>query len=114
MAIKIERGFASCPERGCTARKVMYVGVQKSPGGTCVGLVSEDGTHLNQTNNPVALRREGVYCETHNRGFRFQRLKATHNPDVACSAKCRAATRPDCECACAGKNHGRDALAALA
>lgn len=27
-------------------------------------------------------------------------------PEVKCGAKCRNATGPNCDCACAGKNHG--------
>jgi hypothetical protein len=88
----------------------MFLGVEKSAYGTLVGLVSDDASHVVLTNNPQTLRKEGVFCEEHRTGFRFNRMKAVHNPDVTCSAKCRASTRPDCECACAGKNHGKDAL----
>lgn len=108
--MKIERGFAKCPARGCPSTKVLYVGVEKSGGVTLVGLVSDDMTHLVHTNNPSTLRKNGVYCEDHGRGFVFSRVRGVLNPDVECTARCRASIRPDCECSCAGKNHGRSAM----
>lgn len=33
-------------------------------------------------------------------------IEGTYNPNVKCGAKCRNATGPNCECSCAGENHG--------
>lgn len=35
-------------------------------------------------------------------------VRGTYRPEVACTARCTTATRPDCECSCAGRNHGSD------
>lgn len=33
-------------------------------------------------------------------------VRGIFNPGKKCSSKCQAATGHDCECSCAGKNHG--------
>lgn len=35
-----------------------------------------------------------------------KRIDGHHNPGVPCHAKCTGATGPNCECSCAGANHG--------
>ena len=39
---------------------------------------------------------------------RLKPIHGTHRADVPCTASCRAAVGPDCECSCAGENHGAD------
>jgi len=35
-----------------------------------------------------------------------KRIEGVHNAGIACNAKCVNATGPNCECSCAGDNHG--------
>ena len=48
--------------------------------------------------------RFGALCLC-GRGVLFLRVIGRKS-DQACGAKCRSAKGPQCECACAGKNHG--------
>jgi len=38
--------------------------------------------------------------------WRLSRIAGTHNPEVACNARCMGATGPSCDCSCGGRNHG--------
>lgn len=51
------------------------------------------------------LNQHSLYCC--NTDIAVKPLKATYNKDVPCNAKCTAAKGNSCECACAGKNHGK-------
>lgn len=37
-----------------------------------------------------------------------RRVQGTFDPKIQCNAKCHAAKGFDCQCSCAGKNHGAD------
>lgn len=55
-------------------------------------------------NEPIRCRR----CADagRRRGMRAVTVRGTHRPGVPCTARCIGARRPDCECSCAGANHG--------
>lgn len=114
----VKRGFARCPRKGCKARKVLYVTMVKTPWGDKMQLSYQEAP-----GKPVQLmdagwagwpgQREvfeqyGLWCDQHG-PMTIRLLKARYNPDVPCSEKCLTAIGADCECECAGKNHGRRA-----
>lgn len=45
-------------------------------------------------------------CVAHRRTLRWDTVSGRRADDVKCSASCRQARRADCECSCAGENHG--------
>jgi hypothetical protein len=48
----------------------------------------------------------GLRCRCGRTTRTIARIKASHHAGVRCDARCRNATGPDCECSCAGANHG--------
>lgn len=114
MGIKIERGFARCPIVGCKARKVLYVVMKSDQYGKTMHLANGDLDHLvpagyvGWPGQREVFKEFGAWCDTHG-AMTIRSLKARSNPSVPCTAKCLAAIGPDCECECAGKNHGKHA-----
>lgn len=49
-----------------------------------------------------------IPCEGCGRHLSGSPVRAIHNPEIQCGAKCRNAVGPQCECSCRGKNHGRN------
>jgi hypothetical protein len=45
-------------------------------------------------------------CPTHGRAFAWHRVEGRRT-SRRCDSRCMYARGPDCECACAGANHGR-------
>jgi hypothetical protein len=56
--------------------------------------------------NDAAARLSFVLTCACGAGVNAQRVIGRHRPDVPCTAKCTAATGPNCDCSCRGKNHG--------
>jgi hypothetical protein len=112
--MKIERGFARCTTKGCKARKVLYVAMTKDQFGMTMGLMNLAGTgtvpagYVGWPGQREVFQEYGAWCDAHG-AMEIRRLKAKHNAQSPCSDKCLAAIGPDCECECAGKNHGRRA-----
>jgi hypothetical protein len=50
-------------------------------------------------NQVIACRKCGALA-------RVKLIRGKYNPGVVCNAKCLASTGSNCECSCAGKNHG--------
>jgi hypothetical protein len=50
-------------------------------------------------------------CPTCGRAGQPSIVRGHYRADIPCTAKCLAATGPDCQCSCAGRNHGRGHLA---
>lgn len=48
----------------------------------------------------------GWVCLEHDRFCRVTAVKGVLREDKGCNARCEAATGGDCECSCAGQNHG--------
>lgn len=46
-------------------------------------------------------------CPTHLRPLRWQRIEGKHSAGRRCDDRCIFARGPNCECSCAGANHGR-------
>jgi hypothetical protein len=114
MGVKVERGFARCATAGCTARKVLYVVMKSDRFGKTMHLV-KGGMHnlipagyVGWPGQREVFQEYGAWCDTHG-AMVIRPLKAHHNPAAPCTAKCLAAIGPDCECECAGKNHGKHA-----
>jgi hypothetical protein len=118
MATKIERGFARCTAKGCEARKVLYVVITGDHYGQTVSLAKDGLTNLvpagysGWPGQREVFQEYGAWCDTHG-AMEIRRLKAKRNPHSPCSEKCLTAIGPDCECECAGKNHGKRAGASL-
>lgn len=53
-----------------------------------------------------AMARVGWICETHGKIMKLVIVNGTLVEDKACDRRCTTATGPDCECSCAGANHG--------
>lgn len=49
----------------------------------------------------------GTRCRTHNRPLRWQRVQGSYSPGIRCDSRCQFARGPQCDCSCAGANHGR-------
>lgn len=47
-----------------------------------------------------------VSCPDCGMAVRLRRLNGKHNPDHVCDARCTNARGSNCECSCAGANHG--------
>jgi hypothetical protein len=45
-------------------------------------------------------------CRKCGQPARAKPIRGKFNPTVVCNAKCQASTGFNCECSCAGKNHG--------
>jgi len=45
-------------------------------------------------------------CRKCGRAIHANEIRGRYNPNKKCTARCLAATGHDCECSCAGKNHG--------
>lgn len=45
-------------------------------------------------------------CPDHQCRMEWKSVSGTHNESVRCDARCTNARRADCECSCAGANHG--------
>lgn len=59
----------------------------------------------------LGLPQPHPHCPTCNRAMSFHAIvKGTKNENVPCDGRCMGATGPNCECACGGKNHGRNHL----
>lgn len=54
----------------------------------------------------AAMRAVGWVCETHQRFFELAEVKGVFNADKTCNARCTNAVGADCECSCAGQQHG--------
>jgi hypothetical protein len=87
-----------------------------------IGLPEPDHDHRLIGRCPVkscgftrATRESGLsmapVCASHGRALRWQRIEGTHRPGIRCDARCQYAKGPDCECSCAGANHGRGWMA---
>ena len=48
----------------------------------------------------------GILCFSCGKARAAHGVRGRLNRDIKCTAKCQAATGTDCECSCAGKNHG--------
>lgn len=53
-----------------------------------------------------AMRDQGWVCDIHHRFFKLVEVKGVYNADKTCNARCTNAIGPDCECSCAGAQHG--------
>ena len=54
----------------------------------------------------AAYRAVGWICTEHDRWFTVNAVKGVLNEDKTCNARCVNATGMDCECPCAGRQHG--------
>ncbi len=54
----------------------------------------------------AAMREHGWTCETHDRFMAIVTVRGTVNFDKPCTARCKSATGPNCECVCGGEGHG--------
>jgi hypothetical protein len=50
-------------------------------------------------------------CPTHGRSFKWEQVKGTYSHGIRCDARCQYARGPQCDCSCAGANHGRGWMA---
>ena len=55
-------------------------------------------------------RRDVIYCECGAWLRDWKPVKGRYSDKHECDARCTHATRPQCDCSCAGANHGRDYL----
>lgn len=57
---------------------------------------------------PVLDTSIGVYAPCPDCGQKvvLSAVEGRYKPEIACSAKCRNATGPSCDCSCGGANHG--------
>ena len=63
--------------------------------------------HASKQGHYVVMACPQGCIERHARAlFTCKRIDGHHNPSVACNMKCLSATGPQCECSCAGDNHG--------
>ncbi len=54
----------------------------------------------------AAFRAHGWICDDHDTVMMLTPVKGTINLDKSCDGRCMNATGPNCECSCAGQNHG--------
>jgi hypothetical protein len=54
----------------------------------------------------AAVDAAGWVCHTHDRFMVVTEVQGVYNATKPCTAACRAATGPSCECVCAGERHG--------
>lgn len=54
----------------------------------------------------AAIQAAGWICTTHDRFMVTNEIKGIVNEMRPCTAKCRSATGPSCECVCGGEFHG--------
>jgi hypothetical protein len=126
--------IGKCPVKGCKARRRITVpGKVKSDrlrtwtewhvptdDARYAGLL-RPGCHVNHDARPsrfpvhygayersylAAMKAVGWVCDEHDRWFTLNAVKGVHNADKTCNARCVAATGMDCECSCAGQQHG--------
>lgn len=118
MAVKITRGFARCKSKGCGERRVIYVALVSDRYGDRMKLMFQekpgqptqymDAGWAGWPGQREVFERYGLWCAGHG-PMEVRSLKAKHNPQSPCSDKCLTAIGPDCECECAGTNHGKKA-----
>lgn len=53
-----------------------------------------------------AMLSHGRVCLDHDRFCKVNTVQGVLRVDKGCNGRCEAATGPDCECSCAGRNHG--------
>jgi len=115
----VERGFGRCPVKFCRKRQVIYVAKRKTQWGFRIDLMHQEapGKPLQYVDAGWAgwpgqrevFEQYGLICPDHGTPMEVHALKARYNPSSPCSDKCLTAIGPDCECECAGKNHGKRA-----
>lgn len=125
--------IGKCPVKGCKrVKRITTEGTIKSDrlrewtewhvptDGPYAGML-RPGTHVNHDPRPsrfpvhygayeraylAAMKAVGWVCEEHDRWFTLKPVKGVHNADKTCNARCVSATGMDCECSCAGAQHG--------
>lgn len=78
----------------------------KCPG--ALGIIRlEDGAQI----NAGGFITDAIYncrrCWTCGARFRYSEIRGKLSTSHECNAKCLASKGPNCECSCAGKNHGK-------
>jgi hypothetical protein len=58
--------------------------------------------------NPRAAHTpDGTVCLSHHGLFRWEPVRGTYSNGIRCDSRCQYARGPQCDCSCAGRNHGR-------
>lgn len=52
------------------------------------------------------MREHGWTCAEHDQFMKIVTVRGTVNVDKPCTARCKSATGPNCECVCGGEGHG--------
>lgn len=109
--------IGKCRTKGCkTALRVDDVVASYRSAGT---VMSWPDVYVAPGGNPIGgdvlvegtgyvLGNDGAhgYCAEHQRVFPLRAVKGRFVESIICTAKCRNATGPNCNCSCGGANHG--------
>jgi len=64
--------------------------------------------YVHKGGNYVMAMCDALCTDAHKEAHWFlcKRIEGVYNDGIKCNAKCMNATGPNCECSCAGENHG--------
>lgn len=95
------REIGTCAVKGCKSTVAADVTYLRRY--SVISLIGQAGRDL-ASKVTVVGSRPSTPC--HHGSTRWAAVRGTYNAGVKCTARCIDARRADCECSCAGKNHG--------
>lgn len=105
------RAFGKCLIKGCKHVHVTALEVSEGHDDGLRFVRDGDGTQYLATPYSLkavaAMAAAGLVCPQHGGTMTYVGIKATYNPDKVCDGRCMNAKRPNCDCSCAGENHGK-------